>query len=91
MAAEYKTDLNYATPYIYASWALTAIAGLALLFRFAIKSWIRRALPRVSSPDRLWEWEDLFYAAGYSFDIAHIVLVQRRFDSGPSDRKARFL
>ncbi|PYI18995.1 hypothetical protein BO99DRAFT_334100, partial [Aspergillus violaceofuscus CBS 115571] len=63
-----------ATPYIYASWALTAIAGLALLFRFAIKSWIRRALPRVSSPDRLWEWEDLFYAAGYSFDIAHIVL-----------------
>ncbi|OJJ95003.1 hypothetical protein ASPACDRAFT_48451 [Aspergillus aculeatus ATCC 16872] len=45
MATEDETDINYATPYIYASWALTAIAGLALLFRFAIKSWIQWAYP----------------------------------------------
>ncbi|RAL07123.1 uncharacterized protein BO97DRAFT_325882, partial [Aspergillus homomorphus CBS 101889] len=71
-----------AAPYIYAAWALTAIAGLALLFRFAIKSWIRWALPRVSSPDRLWGLEDLFYALAYSFDISHIVFVQRSYNSG---------
>ncbi|RAH47327.1 uncharacterized protein BO95DRAFT_323133, partial [Aspergillus brunneoviolaceus CBS 621.78] len=56
--------------------------GLALLFRFAIKSWIRWALPRVSSPDRLWGFEDLFYTAGYSSDLAHIVLVQRSYEAG---------
>ncbi|RAH75114.1 uncharacterized protein BO66DRAFT_450114 [Aspergillus aculeatinus CBS 121060] len=82
MATEDETDINYATPYIYASWALTAIAGLTLLFRFAIKSWIRWALPRVSSPDRLWGFEDLFYTAGYSFDLAHIALVQRSYEAG---------
>lgn len=35
-------------------------------------------LPRVSSPRRIWGLEDILYAAGYAFDIAHMVLIQRR-------------
>ncbi|PYH40389.1 uncharacterized protein BP01DRAFT_308404, partial [Aspergillus saccharolyticus JOP 1030-1] len=61
---------------------LTAIAGLALLSRFGIKSWIRWALPRVSSPGRVWGLEDFFYAVAYGFDLAHILFVQRSYQSG---------
>ncbi|RAL07124.1 uncharacterized protein BO97DRAFT_447080 [Aspergillus homomorphus CBS 101889] len=58
------------------------MAGLVLLFRSVGKSCIRWAVPRVSSPDRLWGLEDLLYAIAYGLDLAQMVLVQKSYTSG---------
>ncbi|KAM0106995.1 hypothetical protein ACP6JB_007407 [Aspergillus fumigatus] len=78
MSPALGNDTNCGGPYIYAAWALTGVAGLALAVQYTTKAWIRWMLPRVSSPRRIWGLEDILYAAGYAFDIAHMVLIQRR-------------
>ncbi|KAJ5186054.1 hypothetical protein N7491_006075 [Penicillium cf. griseofulvum] len=59
-----------------ACWVLTAIVGVALLFRFAIKVWVRWALPQVTAPGRVWGIEDLFFLVAWGFDITHMVFIQ---------------
>ncbi|RHZ49484.1 uncharacterized protein CDV56_100255, partial [Aspergillus thermomutatus] len=58
--------------------ALTGVAGLALVFRYTIKTWIRWMLPHVSSPERVWGMEDILYGTAYAFDVSHMVFIQRR-------------
>ncbi|PKX92338.1 uncharacterized protein P174DRAFT_431765 [Aspergillus novofumigatus IBT 16806] len=82
MPTALENDTNYAGPYIYAAWALTGVAGLALAFRYTTKTWIRWMLPRVSSPERVWGLEDILYGSAYAFDIAHMVFIQRSFKNG---------
>jgi len=57
---------------------LTAIVGVALLFRYAIKVWVRCALPQVTAPGRVWGIEDLFFLVAYGCDIAHMAFIQLR-------------
>lgn len=57
---------------------LTAIAGVALLFRYAIKAWVRWALPQVTAPGRIWGIEDFFFLAAYGFDLTHMIMIQTR-------------
>lgn len=52
--------------------------GLTLLFRYAVKSWVRFALPQVTAPERVWGFEDLFFLAGYTLDIGHMTMIQMR-------------
>ncbi|OJJ95002.1 hypothetical protein ASPACDRAFT_48450 [Aspergillus aculeatus ATCC 16872] len=72
------TGSGNAGSYVAASWALSTIAGLTLLARYSIKSWIRWAIPKVSSPERLWGIEDLFYLLSSSFDLTQMIF----FDAG---------
>lgn len=58
---------------------LTAIVGVALLFRYAIKIWVRCALPQVTAPGRVWGIEDLFFLAAYGFDVTHMTFIQLRY------------
>ncbi|KAJ6150736.1 hypothetical protein N7470_007330 [Penicillium chermesinum] len=69
-------DVNIGTATFAACWVLTAIVGAALLFRYAVKAWIRWALPQVSVPERIWGIEDLFFLAAYGCDIAHMTAIQ---------------
>ncbi|KAL2871903.1 uncharacterized protein BJX67DRAFT_91842 [Aspergillus lucknowensis] len=73
---------NYGVPHVNACWALTALASVALIFRYTVKAWAGWILPRVSSPTRVWGAEDLLFVIGYAFDIAHIVLIQKSLDYG---------
>jgi hypothetical protein len=57
---------------------LTGVVGLTLIFRYAVKSWVRFALPQVTAPERVWGFEDLFFLAGYALDIAHMSMIQLR-------------
>ncbi|PYH77641.1 hypothetical protein BO82DRAFT_406071 [Aspergillus uvarum CBS 121591] len=82
MSFQEKTGSGNVGSYVAASWALSMIAALTLLARYSIKSWIRWAIPKVSSPERLWGIEDLFYFLSYSFDLTQMVLFQKSFDSG---------
>ncbi|RAH86730.1 hypothetical protein BO86DRAFT_394529 [Aspergillus japonicus CBS 114.51] len=82
MSVQENTGCSNAGSYVAASWALSMIAALTLLARYSIKSWIRWAIPKVSSPERLWGIEDLFYFLSYSFDLTQMVLFQKSFDSG---------
>ncbi|PYI32138.1 hypothetical protein BP00DRAFT_160282 [Aspergillus indologenus CBS 114.80] len=82
MSVQENTGCGNAGSYVAASWALSMIAALTLLARYSIKSWIRWAIPKVSSPERLWGIEDLFYFLSYSFDLTQMVLFQQSFDSG---------
>lgn len=52
--------------------------GLTLLFRYAVKCWVRFALPQVTAPERVWGFEDLFFLAGYILDLAHMSMIQLR-------------
>ncbi|KAJ5909200.1 hypothetical protein N7495_001882 [Penicillium taxi] len=56
-------------------WVLTALVGLALLFRYGVKIWLRWSLPQVSAPERIWGTEDLFFFVGYCFDLTHMILI----------------
>lgn len=57
---------------------LTAIVGVALLFRYAIKIWVGWALPQVTAPARIWGTEDLFFLLAWGFDITHMIFIQMR-------------
>lgn len=57
---------------------LTAIVGVALLFRYAIKVWVRWALPQVTAPGRIWGTEDLFFLVAWGFDLTHMIFIQMR-------------
>ncbi|KKK13958.1 hypothetical protein ARAM_000204 [Aspergillus rambellii] len=75
-------DSGYGGPFIHACWALTALVTIALIFRYLVKAWVTWKLPNVSSPERVWGAEDLYYIVGYGFDIAHMVMVQKSLESG---------
>jgi hypothetical protein len=53
--------------------------GVALLFRYAVKAWVRWALPQVTAPGRVWGIEDLFFLVAYGFDLTHMTLIQKRW------------
>ncbi|KAJ5549703.1 hypothetical protein N7535_002360 [Penicillium sp. DV-2018c] len=69
-------DVDIGTGTFQACWALTAIVGVALLFRYGIKVWVRWALPQVTVPGRIWGIEDLFFLVAWGFDIAHMTFIQ---------------
>ncbi|KAL5000147.1 hypothetical protein BDV10DRAFT_183740 [Aspergillus recurvatus] len=77
-----ETDSGYGVPYVNACWILTALVSAALIFRYTVKAWARWVLPRVSSPERVWGAEDLLFAVGYAFDIAHMAMIQKSLDHG---------
>jgi hypothetical protein len=61
---------------------------VALLFRYAIKIWVRWALPQVTAPGRVWGIEDFFFLVAYGFDVAHMAFIQKRYDSLSHNRAA---
>ncbi|KAF7713418.1 Uncharacterized protein PECH_001573 [Penicillium ucsense] len=69
-------DVNIGTNVFIACWVLTIVVGITLLFRYAVKSWVRFALPQVSAPGRIWGYEDLFFLAGFVLDLGHMVMIQ---------------
>ncbi|KXG51696.1 uncharacterized protein PGRI_090890 [Penicillium griseofulvum] len=69
-------DVDIGTGTFQACWVLTAIVGVALLFRYAIKVWVRWALPQVTAPGRIWGIEDFFFLVAWVFDITHMVFIQ---------------
>ncbi|KAJ5691661.1 hypothetical protein N7488_012396 [Penicillium malachiteum] len=70
-------DVNIGTGTVIACWVLTGVVGLALLFRYLTKTWIRFwAMPAVTAPERIWGVEDLFFLVAYGFDLAHMSLIQ---------------
>ncbi|KAJ5809092.1 uncharacterized protein N7503_001310 [Penicillium pulvis] len=69
-------DVNIGTATFDACWVLTVIVGLALLFRYTVKAWIRWALPQVTAPERIWGVEDLFFLVAYGFDLTHMCMIQ---------------
>lgn len=60
---------------------LTATVGIALILRYALKTWVCWFLPRTFIPDKVWGLEDLLVFAGYGFDIIHMTTVELRFES----------
>jgi hypothetical protein len=60
------------------SQVLTAVVAVVLLFRFIVKAWVYWALPKVSSPERIWGLEDAIFLFAYACDILHMVLIQKR-------------
>ncbi|KAJ5799100.1 uncharacterized protein N7518_001168 [Penicillium psychrosexuale] len=75
-------DVDIGTGTFQACWVLTSIVGVALLFRYAIKIWVRWALPQVTAPGRIWGTEDLFFLVAWGFDITHMVFIQMSANSG---------
>ncbi|KAJ6131003.1 hypothetical protein N7523_001463 [Penicillium sp. IBT 18751x] len=69
-------DVDIGTATFDACWVLTAIVGVALLFRYAVKAWVRWALPQVTAPGRVWGIEDLFFLIAYGFDLTHMTMIQ---------------
>ncbi|KAJ5112054.1 hypothetical protein N7532_000099 [Penicillium argentinense] len=69
-------DVDIGSGTFIACWVLTAVVGLALTFRYAVKAWIRWALPQVTAPGRIWGVEDLFFLSAYVFDIVHMTMIQ---------------
>ncbi|KAF3386656.1 hypothetical protein F1880_001442 [Penicillium rolfsii] len=69
-------DVDIGSSTFVACWVLTGVVGLTLLFRYAVKFWVRFALPQVTAPERVWGFEDLFFLAGYTLDIAHMSMIQ---------------
>ncbi|KAJ5359840.1 hypothetical protein N7517_009031 [Penicillium concentricum] len=69
-------DVDIGTGTFQACWVLTAIVGVALLFRYAVKAWVRWALPQVTAPGRIWGIEDLFFLVAWGFDITHMIFIQ---------------
>ena len=57
---------------------LTAIVAVALIFRYAVKIWIRWAVPHVSAPERSWGLEDFLLFTGYAVDVIHMTTVELR-------------
>ncbi|OGE48997.1 hypothetical protein PENARI_c024G08287 [Penicillium arizonense] len=75
-------DVDIGTGTFEACWVLTAIVGVALLFRYAIKIWVRWALPQVTAPGRIWGIEDLFFLIAYGFDVSHMAFIQKSANWG---------
>ncbi|PTU17935.1 hypothetical protein P175DRAFT_0512121 [Aspergillus ochraceoroseus IBT 24754] len=75
-------DSNYGMIFIIAACALTALVTVTLIFRYSVKAWVSWKLPNVSSPERIWGAEDLYYIVGYGFDIAHMAMVQKSLEFG---------
>ncbi|KAJ5366875.1 hypothetical protein N7541_000816 [Penicillium brevicompactum] len=75
-------DVDIGTGTFQACWVLTAIVGVALLFRYAIKIWVRWALPQVTAPGRVWGIEDLFFLVAYGFDVTHMAFIQLSANNG---------
>ncbi|EED15929.1 hypothetical protein TSTA_010470 [Talaromyces stipitatus ATCC 10500] len=63
-------------------WVLTCFVGVVLIFRCAIKAWVRWALPQVSAPGRIWGIEDVFFLFGYAVDLLHMTLIQHSYKWG---------
>ncbi|OKL58500.1 hypothetical protein UA08_06293 [Talaromyces atroroseus] len=74
-------DVNIGTDVIRACWVLTGFVGVVLIFRFAMKAWVRWGLPQVSAP-RIWGLEDVFFGFGFVTDILHISLIQKSYTWG---------
>ncbi|KAJ5827824.1 hypothetical protein N7447_004587 [Penicillium robsamsonii] len=70
------TQMFTGTGTFQACWVLTSIVGAALLFRYAVKVWVRWALPQVTAPERIWGLEDLFFLVAWGFDITHMIFIQ---------------
>ncbi|KIW62137.1 hypothetical protein PV05_02181 [Exophiala xenobiotica] len=75
-------DVNRGNGILIGCWVLTAFVFFVLTFRYAVKAWVAWLLPTISKPERVWGVEDLFFALGYAFDIAHMVLVWRSHEWG---------
>ncbi|OQD80070.1 hypothetical protein PENANT_c039G06489 [Penicillium antarcticum] len=75
-------DVDIGTGTFAACWVLTAVVGVALLFRYAIKIWVRWALPQVTAPGRVWGIEDLFFLVAYGFDVTHMAFIQKSANWG---------
>ncbi|CAG7930363.1 unnamed protein product [Penicillium olsonii] len=75
-------DIDIGTGTFQACWVLTSVVGVALLFRYAIKIWVRWALPQVTAPGRVWGIEDLFFLVAYGFDVTHMTFIQMSANSG---------
>ncbi|KAJ5963187.1 hypothetical protein N7481_002888 [Penicillium waksmanii] len=69
-------DVDIGSGTFAACWALTGVVGVALLFRYAVKSWVRWALPQVTAPGRIWGIEDMFFLVAYGFDVTHMTFIQ---------------
>lgn len=69
-----------ATGILIGCWTLTAVVFLVLTFRFAVKSWIAWAPLSHGRPHRVWGYEDIFFALGYGFDVAHTALLWKRYE-----------
>ncbi|KAH8689186.1 hypothetical protein BGW36DRAFT_433950 [Talaromyces proteolyticus] len=72
-------DINIGTDTFRACWALTGLVGVVLIFRLAMKAWVRWALPQVSAPGRVWGLEDGFFVFGYAADVLHMTLIQHSY------------
>ena len=57
---------------------LTGVVAAVLLFRYAVKAWVYWALPKVSTPGRIWGLEDLFFVLGFCCDVTHMSFVWKR-------------
>ncbi|CAI7593245.1 hypothetical protein N7533_011485 [Penicillium manginii] len=75
-------DVDIGSGTFAACWALTGVVGVALLFRYAVKAWVRWALPQVTAPGRIWGIEDMFFLVAYGFDVTHIIFIQLSADWG---------
>lgn len=62
---------------------LTAIVAVALIFRYAVKIWIRWAVPHVSAPERSWGLEDFLFFTGYAVDVIHMTTAELRYILSP--------
>ncbi|KAJ5212724.1 uncharacterized protein N7498_004370 [Penicillium cinerascens] len=69
-------DVDIGTATFDACWVLTALVGVALLFRYSVKAWVRWALPQVTAPGRVWGIEDLFFLVAYGCDLTHMTMIQ---------------
>ncbi|KFY34308.1 hypothetical protein V494_06880 [Pseudogymnoascus sp. VKM F-4513 (FW-928)] len=72
-------DVDIGIGIFKACWVLTGVVALVLIFRFVVKAWVYWALPKVSSPERIWGLEDLIFlfASSYSNE-QYITSLQRK-------------
>ncbi|KIX06276.1 uncharacterized protein Z518_04251 [Rhinocladiella mackenziei CBS 650.93] len=75
-------DVDRGTSIFIGCWVLTAVVFFVLLFRFGVKAWIAWLLPSISKPERVWGYEDFFFAFGYAFDVAHMALIWKSHEWG---------
>ncbi|EPS31923.1 hypothetical protein PDE_06882 [Penicillium oxalicum 114-2] len=75
-------DVDIGTNIFIGCWIMTGVVGATLLFRYAVKSWVRFALPQVSAPGRIWGYEDLFFLAAYVLDLGHMTMIQMSSEWG---------
>ncbi|KFY72358.1 hypothetical protein V499_07497 [Pseudogymnoascus sp. VKM F-103] len=75
-------DVDIGIGIFKACWVLTGVVALVLLFRFVVKAWVYWALPKVSSPERVWGLEDLIFLFAYACEILHMCLIQKSANHG---------